>query len=69
LKNNPEAFGSTYEREVLFSLDYVAERLRVTEDQFIQGAFQDDSKLVGIVTFMRETGFRNVIKEMFLECM
>lgn len=28
LKNNPEAFGSTYEREVLFSLEYVAERLK-----------------------------------------
>lgn len=54
LKINPEAFGSTYEREVKFTLETVKERLKPTNDKFTLGAF-DDRKLVGIVTFMRES--------------
>lgn len=54
LKINPEAFGSTYEREVEFSLESVAERLQPVEDKFVLGAFNDNGLLVGIVTFMRE---------------
>lgn len=53
LKINPEAFGSTYEREANFTLETVKERIKPTNDKFSLGAF-DDSKLVGIVTFMRE---------------
>ena len=54
LKINPEAFGSTYEREVKFTLETVKERLNPTNDKFSLGVF-DDRKLVGIVTFMRES--------------
>ena len=55
LKINPEAFGSTYEREVKFTLETVVERLRSTEDKFVLGAFGDRDVLVGMVTFMRES--------------
>ncbi|MFC7366419.1 MULTISPECIES: GNAT family N-acetyltransferase [Bhargavaea] len=54
LKNNPEAFGSTFEREAAFPLDFVASRLKPDEDQFVLGAFQDGGSLAGIVTFKRE---------------
>jgi RimJ/RimL family protein N-acetyltransferase len=53
LKINPEAFGSTYDREVNFPLETVKERIKPTNDKFTLGVF-DESKLVGIVTFMRE---------------
>ena len=51
---NPEAFGSTYEREAQFSLNFVSERLKPTKDKFVLGAFDCNNQLVGIVTFMRE---------------
>ncbi|WP_339260520.1 N-acetyltransferase [Lysinibacillus sp. FSL K6-3209] len=54
LKNNPEAFGSTYEREVNLSLQTVAERIEATTDKFVLGAFHNNGSLVGIVTFVRE---------------
>jgi len=58
LQINPEAFGSTYEREVNFSLDTVAERLETTNDKFVLGAFNENNLLVGIVTFMRESNMK-----------
>lgn len=54
LKINSEVFGSTYEREVSFSLDTVKERLKPTKEKFTLGAF-DEEILVGIVTFVRES--------------
>ncbi|GGI44949.1 hypothetical protein GCM10008018_09650 [Paenibacillus marchantiophytorum] len=39
LKVSPDAFGSTYEREVEFSLETVAERLKPTSGKFVLGAF------------------------------
>jgi RimJ/RimL family protein N-acetyltransferase len=61
LKINPEAFGSTYEKEVKFTLGTVKERLQPTIDKFTLGIF-DDRKLVGIVTFMRETSAKTAHK-------
>jgi RimJ/RimL family protein N-acetyltransferase len=61
LKINPEAFGSTYEKEVKFTLGTVKERLQPTNDKFTLGVF-DDRKLVGIVTFMRETSAKTAHK-------
>jgi ribosomal protein S18 acetylase RimI-like enzyme len=58
LKINPEAFGSTYEREVKFSLESVVERLKPTKEKFVLGAFDDRASLVGIVTFMRENSHK-----------
>lgn len=54
LQINPEAFGSTYECEVNFSLETIAGRLEPTNDKFVLGAFNDNNSLVGIVTYMRE---------------
>jgi RimJ/RimL family protein N-acetyltransferase len=55
---NPEAFGSTYEREVKFSLETVVERLKPTKEKFVLGAFDVNGSLVGIVTFMRENSHK-----------
>ncbi|ERI10785.1 GNAT family N-acetyltransferase [Aneurinibacillus aneurinilyticus] len=54
LKINPEAFGSTFDREVKFTFENVVERLKPNDDKFILGVFEDKN-LVGIVTFMRES--------------
>ncbi|WP_274365975.1 GNAT family N-acetyltransferase [Paenibacillus thermotolerans] len=56
LKTNPEAFGSTYEREAGFSLETVSERLRPSEEKFALGAMDRNGRLAGTVTFVRETG-------------
>jgi RimJ/RimL family protein N-acetyltransferase len=62
LKINPEAFGSTYEREVKFTLEAVAERLKPTEYKFVLGAFDESNFLVGIVTFVRESSLKTAHK-------
>jgi ribosomal protein S18 acetylase RimI-like enzyme len=62
LKINPEAFGSTYEREVKFSLETVVERMKPTRDKFVLGAFDDSGSLVGIVAFVRESGLKTAHK-------
>lgn len=62
LKVNPEAFGSTYEREVKFSLETVVERLKPTNDKFVLGAFEVSGSLVGMVAFMRESSIKTAHK-------
>jgi RimJ/RimL family protein N-acetyltransferase len=62
LRINPEAFGSTYEREASFSLETVAERIKPTKDKFVLGAFDASGSLVGIVTFMRENSLKTAHK-------
>jgi len=57
LKTDPEAFGSTYEREVDFLLEQVASRIAPTKNRFVLGAFHN-GELVGTVTFMRESGIK-----------
>jgi RimJ/RimL family protein N-acetyltransferase len=57
LKTDPEAFGSTYEREVQFSRKTMLERVLATDDKFVLGAF-DEGTLVGVVTFVRESGVK-----------
>ncbi len=58
LKANPEAFGSTYEREVDFPIELVKERIRPLKDRFVLGAFNQRKPLVGTVTFIRETSLK-----------
>lgn len=58
LKINPEAFGSTYEREAKFTLETVVERLKPNDNKFVLGAFEDKNLLVGIVTFVRESSLK-----------
>jgi RimJ/RimL family protein N-acetyltransferase len=54
LQEYPDAFGSTFEREVAFTIEMVAERIKANEDRFVLGAFDEHENLVGIVTLIRE---------------
>jgi ribosomal protein S18 acetylase RimI-like enzyme len=62
LTTDPEAFGSTYEWEAAFAPETVAERLRPHEGKFTLGAFDGGGMLVGIVTFMRNSGAKTAHK-------
>ena len=58
LREHPDAFGSTYERESAYSLESVAERLRLTAESpndFTLGAHRQE-ELIGVVSFHRMTG-------------
>ena len=58
LSEHPEAFASSYEREVAYSMEFVAERLRRTAEStnnFTLGAFHKE-ELIGVVGFYRKTG-------------
>ena len=58
LQEHPEAFASSYEREIAYSMDFVAERLRRTAESpnnFTLGAFRQE-ELLGLVGFYRKTG-------------
>ena len=58
LQEHPDAFASTYEREIAYSMDFVAERLRRTaksSNNFTLGAFRQE-KLLGLIGFYRKTG-------------
>lgn len=57
LRNDPDAFGSTYEREKEFSLETVISRISPNQDRFVLGAFVE-GELVGIVAFVREVGMK-----------
>lgn len=56
-----ESFGSTYEKEVVYTLDMVKDRIRPTQDKFVLGAF-NEGVLVGIATFVRNTGKKDCHK-------
>ncbi|OOC62553.1 GNAT family N-acetyltransferase [Paenibacillus ihbetae] len=62
LRRDPYAFGSTYDRESKFSLETVSERVQPSRGKFVLGAFGEDGSLVGIVTFMRESGIKTLHK-------
>ncbi|WP_123040529.1 GNAT family N-acetyltransferase [Cohnella candidum] len=57
LLTNAEAFGSTYEREAGFTLETFMERIKPSQDRFVLGAFED-GRVVGIVSFVRETAIK-----------
>ncbi len=53
LKDNPEAFGSTYEETLARGNEWMRQRLRASENEtFYLGAFEKN--LIGIVAFYRE---------------
>jgi ribosomal protein S18 acetylase RimI-like enzyme len=56
LKTNPDAFGSTYEREAAFTLETVEERIKPSPDKFVLGAFTKEGAIMGITTFVRDVG-------------
>jgi ribosomal protein S18 acetylase RimI-like enzyme len=58
LEREPFAFGKAVEEHRQTPVALIAERFRnSTEDNFTLGAFEDEA-LVGMVTFMRETGLK-----------
>ncbi|MBA2941135.1 GNAT family N-acetyltransferase [Paenibacillus sp. CGMCC 1.16610] len=59
LKLSPEAFGSTYEREVQLTLDTFVERIKPMDGKFVLGAFDENGSLVGSVRFVRDTGMKS----------
>ncbi|MEK5057087.1 GNAT family N-acetyltransferase [Paenibacillus shunpengii] len=61
LQTNPEAFGSTYEQELNYSAEQVAQRISSTNTKFTLGAFIED-KLIAIVTFIRDGNLKTAHK-------
>ena len=58
LQEHPEAFASSYEREIAYTKDFVSNRLRQTAESpnnFTLGAFRE-GELLGLVGFYRKTG-------------
>ncbi|KHL96254.1 hypothetical protein QW71_08555 [Paenibacillus sp. IHB B 3415] len=55
LRLHPEAYLSTYESEKKLSIVTTRIRLEPSENNFTLGAFDGEEKLVGIVTFFRES--------------
>ncbi|NQX58400.1 GNAT family N-acetyltransferase [Paenibacillus qinlingensis] len=62
LQISPEAFGSTYEREVHFTLEMVADRIKPTSGKFVLGALDEQGSLVGSVSFVRESSLKTAHK-------
>jgi RimJ/RimL family protein N-acetyltransferase len=62
LKNDPDAFGSTYEQEETKPLGHIIERIHHTKDQFTLGCFDDSDTLVGIVNFSRANRLKTAHK-------
>lgn len=62
LLTNPEAFGSTYERESKFTVELIIDRIRPSRDKFVLGAFDKDGALIGIVTLVRENSMKTAHK-------
>jgi ribosomal protein S18 acetylase RimI-like enzyme len=60
LREEPEAFGSSYEESRTRTLAQIAERLRAARalGDFTLGA-EEDGALVGMVAFVRATGLKN----------
>jgi ribosomal protein S18 acetylase RimI-like enzyme len=57
LKDNPEAFGSTYEETLARGSEWMRQRLRAKESEnFYLGAFEQN--LAGMVAFYREEGMK-----------
>lgn len=70
LKDNPEAFGSTYEQTLARGNEWMRQRLRAKEDEtFYLGAFEENH-LIGMVGFYREegikTGHKGYVVSMFV---
>lgn len=59
LKEEPEAFGGSYEESKNHSLEEVRERIKNDENAFVFGAFQKDSgDMIGMAGFFRRRGLK-----------
>ncbi|MGZ3584729.1 MAG: N-acetyltransferase family protein [Ktedonobacterales bacterium] len=69
LREEPEAFGSSYDEQAGLPLAWFVERIRETETRFTLGAFEGET-LIGSAVFTRETGMkqrhRGVITGMYV---
>jgi ribosomal protein S18 acetylase RimI-like enzyme len=61
LRDHPENFGASHEKESRQSLDAVAERLLAGPDHAVFGA-EVDGRLVGLIGIYRETGAKQAHK-------
>lgn len=55
LRENPEAFGSTFAEESVLPAEVRRSRFRCTDENFVLGAFGEDGRLIGVAGFYRET--------------
>jgi ribosomal protein S18 acetylase RimI-like enzyme len=53
LSNSPEAFTASYEETLTQSIESIRERINISKDNFILGAFNDLEDIVGMVGFYR----------------
>ena len=55
LRENPEAFGSTFAEESVMPAEVRRSRFHCTDENFVLGAFGEDVRLIGVAGFYRET--------------
>lgn len=58
LREEPEAFGSSWEEENARPLEQTIARLQASDGMVAFGGFDDDGKLVGMVRLWREDGVK-----------
>ncbi|MDZ8064210.1 MAG: GNAT family N-acetyltransferase [Nostoc sp. DedQUE08] len=54
LEKNPDSFGTTYQEEVIKTIEQFRDRIPVDNNNFILGCFED-KHLIGIVAFNQES--------------
>jgi RimJ/RimL family protein N-acetyltransferase len=54
LRENPEAFGSTFAEESVMSAELRRSRFHCTDENFVLGAFGEGGQLIGVAGFYRE---------------
>jgi GNAT superfamily N-acetyltransferase len=55
LKETPEAFGSTFAEESVIPAEVRRGRFHCTDENFVLGAFDEESQLIGVAGFYRDT--------------
>ena len=53
LRENPEAFGSTFAEESVMPAEVRRSHFHCTDENFVLGAFAEDSQLIGVAGFYR----------------
>ena len=54
LREDPEAFGSTFEEESVMSAEARRSRFHCTDENFVLGAFGEEGQLIGVAGFYRD---------------
>ena len=54
LRENPEAFGSTFAEESVMPAEARRSRFPCTDENFVLGAFGEEGRLIGVAGFYRE---------------